>query len=494
MHHYPLATAKGLLFRAGAISLALLPFAMAEVALRVLDRGRVSEQHDPFVGFTAIHPLFVRNAAGDRYETSPSRRTLFYPDSFAAEKAPHEYRIFCLGGSTVQGSPYSIETSFTTWLELSLQAADPDRSWEVVNCGGLSYASYRLVPILQEVLTREADLIVLYTGHNEFLEDRTYTRVKRAPRWLVSAHARCSQLRTYNACRAVWLRAILRSGGARTLRSLPADVDAWLDYPDGLQAYHRDDDWRNAAMEHYRYNLERMVHLAANADVPLVICNPVSNLKDCPPFKFENVPLSAADQRRFDALWEQAKELPETRDDERVELLTQALALDDRHAAAHFLLGHCYLRENQPAAAKAAILRAKEEDICPLRMLEPMHEALADMADAYSVPVVDVRRFVEQKTPDGIPGAEWLIDHVHPTISGHQAIAELLMERLIHMGIVRPRAAWESYRQEAYRDHLATLDAPYFARGKERLEGQRLWTEGHARRLHRPASGSANAP
>ena len=31
-------------------------------------------------------------------------------------------------------------------LELSLRAARPEREWDVINCGGVSYASYRLVP------------------------------------------------------------------------------------------------------------------------------------------------------------------------------------------------------------------------------------------------------------------------------------------------------------------------------------------------------------
>ena len=63
-----------------------------------------------------------------------------------------------LGGSTVQGRPFSIETAFSTWLELSLTAADPSRIWQVVNCGGVSYASYRLAPIVDESSCYKPDL------------------------------------------------------------------------------------------------------------------------------------------------------------------------------------------------------------------------------------------------------------------------------------------------------------------------------------------------
>src|SRR5262249_61251249 len=103
----------------------------------------------------------------------------FRPDSFAAKKSPHEFRVFCLGGSTVQGEPFEIETAFTTWLELSLQAADPERKFDVINCGGVSYATYRLVPVLQEVAGHQPDLIIFFEGHNEFLEDRALDPIQQ---------------------------------------------------------------------------------------------------------------------------------------------------------------------------------------------------------------------------------------------------------------------------------------------------------------------------
>jgi lysophospholipase L1-like esterase len=482
------ASVKRWLFRIAAVLLGLSPFVVAEGVFRLLDWGRPFETQDPYVGFTAIHPLFVPTADGDRLETAEARLVLFYRDSFAARKSPREYRVFCLGGSTVQGSPYTIETSFTTWLELNLRAADPERKWEVVNCGGLSYASYRLTPILEEVLRHEPDLVILCTGHNEFLEDRSYASVKRTPRWVARVHGRCSTLRTYNLCRAGWLSLTDEPRGAawagRT--TLPEEVDAWLDHPDGLEPYHRDDAWRDGVVAHFRFNLQRMANLAAAAGVPLVLVNPVSNLKDCPPFKIEPRTDLSPDQRQtFDRLWAEAKSLPDEQRARRLELLLQALAIDDRHAGAHFLLGRCYLEQRWYAEAKQAFVRAKDEDICPLRMLESMHEALAEVANDCRLPMVDALSLFEQQTSDGILGNELLLDHVHPTINGHQMIADELLRELESMGVVQPRRGWQTRRDQLYREHLATLDAPYFARAKERLEGQRRWTEGRVRDFER---------
>ena len=180
----------------------LLPLLASETVLRCCGIGRVSDAEDPYVGFVNVRPLFRPNKESGHYEIAPERQTFFRPDSFPMEKRANEFRIFCLGGSTVQGRPYAIETSFTTWLELNLRTADPRYQWEVVNCGGVSYASYRLVPILRELLDYKPDLFIICTGHNEFLEDRTYGPVKQTPRWITQSHAWLTQLHTYNALRS----------------------------------------------------------------------------------------------------------------------------------------------------------------------------------------------------------------------------------------------------------------------------------------------------
>ena len=163
------------LYGAVVLSLAPSPRLSSRCAL---DQGRVTEIQDPYVGFHALYPLFERNASTDRYEIAASRLALFYPDSFAAQKSPREFRIFCSGGSTVQGSPYTIETSFTTWLELSLQAADPSSA---LGSGQLRRAVVCELPPRApscKILRRQADLIIVYAGQNEFLEDRSYAQVE----------------------------------------------------------------------------------------------------------------------------------------------------------------------------------------------------------------------------------------------------------------------------------------------------------------------------
>ncbi|MBW3597494.1 MAG: SGNH/GDSL hydrolase family protein [Planctomycetes bacterium] len=453
-----------------------MPFLVAELFLRAMGWGRAQDYSDPFVGFADIHPLFVRSDDGERYEIPPARQDFFRPDSFAAQKTADEFRIFCLGGSTVQGNPYGIETSFTTWLELSLQAADPGRSWEVVNCGGISYASYRLVPILEEVLGYEPDLIIVYSGHNEFLEDRTYEQIRRRPAWLAAANRAAIRSRLYNVAR----HALMEGTQDADPPELPAEVDAVLDHYGGLDEYDRDDARRDAIIADYELNLRRMIELAGAANVPVILCNPVSNLSHCPPFKSEHRDdLSANEQMQFDALWQKA--LAESEPARQEELLRQAVQLDPRHAAVRYHLAQVLELRRQYGKAKQQYVRAKDEDVCPLRMLEPMHAALFALAEEMRTPVVDVRRLIEAASPHGIPGEKLLIDHVHPRIRGHKMIAGALVEEMTRLGFVRPATGWTDERDQAYRRHVESLEYGYFVRGEEHLHGLRLWTQGRAK-------------
>ena len=67
----------------------------------------------------------------------------------------------------------------------------------MINAGGISYASYRMVPLIKEALRFRPDLVVIYTGHNEFLERRTYSGLLDQGRALVTLRSILERLRIY---------------------------------------------------------------------------------------------------------------------------------------------------------------------------------------------------------------------------------------------------------------------------------------------------------
>lgn len=481
-------------FRLAAVAVGLLPFVVLEVALRAFDVERPTGYTDPFVGFSKLHPQFEKDEEKGIYETTHSRQLFFGRQEFAIEKPANGVRIFCLGGSTVRGRPYTVETAFARWMQIELAATDPRHSYEVVNCGGLSYASYRLAAMLKELLRYEPDAIVLATGHNEFLEDRTFQEIKeqsQSRRWLSE---KLHSLRTVTAARRLFDGWRGKSEKPSARQQLEDRLQTRLDEKSGYASYHRDEEsrtWRKNVVAHYEAALRGMATMCEEAGVPLVLVRLGSNLRDCPPIKSEPSPDLGADGARkskaFDAFLETATrsfEAKQSLDRGELELLLkiykQAEAIDGEHALLCYRMARVYDRLGEHDKAAKYYIKAKDNDVCPLRMLESMSDIIVDVAEDTDTPLVDARKLLEERSPQGIPGSDFYLDHVHPTIGGHQLIARALVERMRKENILAaPKIEWTaSDRRRAYEKHVDGLEENFYGKGMTRVG----WLEGWAHR------------
>ncbi len=443
-----------------------------ELILAAAGISPIVEETDPYVGFSSQIPLFVQESGPNGEETmvtAANKLDLFNMQRFPAKKTTGTYRIFCMGGSTTYGRPYDNATSFCGWLRAVLPKADPARRWEVINAGGISYASYRVRMLMEELVQYEPDLFIIYTGHNEFLERRTYGPIMDMPVWLREAGTALHHTRTYTVLTRIasWAgRGPAPREDARP--SLPGEVDAILDETLGPESYHRDDAQRDRVLTHFRYSLGRMTDLARSAGAEVVFITPASNLRHCSPFKSEHQDALSDDAReQCDAFLADATEARQAgRVDEALAAVEQALALDDRYAHLHFVYGQVLCDLERYDEARAAFVRARDEDICPLRALTPIRGIIADTARARRVPCVDFAALAERRSPHGIPGEELFVDHVHPTIKGHRLLALAVLDALMEQGIVRPADAWNAESMTAVtREVEGSIDARAGAMG-----------------------------
>jgi hypothetical protein len=471
--------------RVMAVLLACTPFLLLEAGLRVFAPADGYARVNPVVDLSHLRPLFELNAGGDRMEIPLWRGNFFQPDSFLLKKPPNSRRIFVLGGSTVQGSPYSIETSFATWLKFRLQAAAPETQFEVVNCGGVSYASYRVAKILAEVLSYQPDAIVIYTGHNEFLEDREYADVReigQARHWFTQF---ASHIRT-----VTWLNSKLSTPDTiQKTTTMPSEVDARLDHAGGLDRYVRDPSWQQGVESDFARTLEGMIKQTQAANVPLVLCVPIGDLVNTPPFKHAVHPeLSSERVTQFQHAWFKVSAADASLED-RQQACAACLALDPQHAGANYVAGMQHYHQGNALQARQHLIAARDFDVCPLRATTSIVDAVIGLATHYQVPLVDMtnrfdlRNHRGDRIPDGILDPEYFVDHVHPTVSGHQEIGEQVALKIASLGwFVTMPDAQQRY-DELATAHLSALGEPYFARGKQRLQGLRQWAAGRAGKL-----------
>lgn len=431
-----------------AIAACLLVLLLTEGLLALLGVKPALFERDPYVGFSSYIPLFVRDPEpgnSDTLVTAPNKRRIFNLQRFTARKPPGTFRIFCMGGSTTYGHPYEDSTSFAGWLRVMLPKADPSRRWEVINCGGISYASYRETVLMEELARHEPDLFIVLTGHNEFLEHRTYGDILKMPGTLRGAGAVLSRTRLHAAVKGLSakLQPALQSAGS-TSNLLPAEVETMLERVVGPQAYHRDEKWRKGVLDHFRFNLSRMADIASASGARIVFINPAGDLRSTAPFKSEHrTGLPESDLARWLAHVQRARQFAATsRWSDALAALREAAAIDDQHAELHYLQGQMHWRLQQFPEARAAFIRAREEDVCPLRALTPMFASMTEVAKSRGAPLVDFEQLLNARATNGIPGDDWFLDHVHPTIEGHRQLALALLDTMSGMGFVKFSPAW----------------------------------------------------
>ena len=460
-------------FRLGAIFLGALPFVVLELGLRWFGVGNPTAHRDPLAGFSQRHPLFER--AGEKYHTVRSRLPFFGEQEFATNKPTNVFRIFCFGGSTVYGHPYLNATAFPAWLALELNARDPSRRFEALNCGGVSYASYRLAPIVHEVLAYQPDLIVLAMGHNEFLEDRTFQPLKTR-----SAPRRWLEDRFFSLHVVTCAQQLLGREAAPVDLALSPEVNPRLDdAPTGYASYHRDEPWYRAVVSQFEQSLRTMIAECGTARVPVLLVTLGSSLRDCPPFKSEHRGgLSAEDEARWQSLFDGAGRAEESDLNAALALYQQAGAIDSEFALLAYRMARCCDRLGQTERAREHYLRAKELDVCPLRMVEAVYKLQQTIAVETQTPLVNARELLEFLSPDRLPGNDLYLDHVHPTIGAHQKIARAIAEKMGELHWVSATAWPDAARTTAYQKQFQGLEPAYFTNGRRRVE----WLENWARR------------
>jgi len=467
--------------------IALLGF--VELVVRLLPvEAEPSGGGDPFVGFSELHPLFVPSRGSDgsaRMKTSPAKLKWFNRQDFALKKPPRTFRIFTLGGSTTYGRPYKDPTSFSGFLRKLLNSSPGARvDFEVINAGGISYASYRVVLLLKELLSYDPDLFLIYTGHNEFLEARTYDNFLNQHPLVFKTRQALSRLKTYRLLTRAYRETRQKisgiSSGEKSFSEglLTPEVTTLLDRSAGLDYYQRDTLFSRGVFDHFRFNVARMIRLCRDAGVRVVFLSPVDNIKDFSPFKSQvRAGLNSDQRRRLNFLLSEGMSLAAgNRFSESAELFEQAVATDSSYADANFFLGSACLRSGDTTRAGEYLLRARELDVCPLRAQEPIHCILRQETATAEVELLELPELFRKSSPGGLIGNEMLVDHIHPTPDGNLLIAFDIMKWLGTQGLLQDRSPPTMEQlKKIYWEVLDSLPGDYYSAGVLNLAKVLVW-------------------
>ena len=361
---------------------------------------------------------------------------------FRIDKEPGTVRVFVLGGSAAAGWPHPEDQTFAAYLEQALSHALPDRPIEVLNVAGHGYASYRVRRILDDVIEFDPDLLILWSGNNEFFEVRSY----RTAGWLQTLRNR-SHL----------ARAILRLGaldGSRRddARARHAASTKILREPHRMRA---DEAEFAGVQEHFAYSVSEISRRADERAVPLVVATVPSNLRDwAPQVSLET--RQGAEHKRWQRSYQRGRGLMlADRKRRAIAPLEAALLLEPDHADTHFLLGRGWEALRDGSRAAHHYRRAADLDYSPLRALSVFNDALRELTKREPNSwLLDLESSFAAGAQGAAPGFDLFLDYVHPTREGNLLAARRAFELIRSRELLGPDLEEASFHldESDYRD------------------------------------------
>lgn len=386
---------KKLLFAGIMFAIPVLFFVLLETGLRITDyRGNLDLFIVPevFDGRIVVpNPEFTgRYFFNVRTMPNPSS------DTFLAVKPENGYRVFVMGGSTTNGYPYGYNATFSRVFRDMLQDTAPDRYVEVVNVATSAINTYTLYDQVDEILAYEPDLILIYSGHNEYYGAlgvgssetfgafpgfiRTYLRLQRYKTFLL--------IRDGITSFSAWL------GNLRGRDAIPI-TGTLMERMVGQQQIPLDGRLYELGKLQYQSNLNAIIRKFERRNVPVMIGSLTSNLKDQKPFisvPFEQHPPAE-------------------------EVFKRALT--------------SYQAETFEAALEDFIY-ARDLDALRFRAPSSFNSLIREITDrSPNVHYVPIKEAFQEASEHGIIGFNLMLEHLHPNYTGYHLMGLTFFQAFI---------------------------------------------------------------
>ncbi len=360
---------------------------------------------------------------------SPETNLKPHPFRIPTEKPETAVRIFILGESAALGTPEPAY-GFSRVLKKMLKAQFPEKQIELINSAIRGINSHVILPIAREIVELSPDLVVIYMGNNEMVglhaPGPETNRLTGYPRWI-----RLRQwLRSTKSGQFLWSQ----------FKSTAGHPD--LDRQQDMNFFRRhrlayDDPRRGFVYENFKQNLENILSVFQDHEIPVLLSSIAVNIGDCPPLgSLHRADLSENQETEWGAFYEQGMELQANGSHtQAIAQFQKAADLDDHYAELHYLLAREFESIEELQKASHHYQMARDRDALPFRADEAINQRIRDFADEFGdsgVRFVDVeKKFSEHsESAHGVPENQLFYEHVHLTINGDHLLASLLLPEI----------------------------------------------------------------
>jgi len=331
-------------------------------------------------------------------------------------KAPQVFRVVAIGASTVVGWPMP-EMGFTAQLESALKRLQPESPVEVINLGFLGKSSEYVRQMVEGCERYEPDCIVVLAGHNEYLnradEDQS-----------IKAKLQRTTLRLAS------IRFLLSRTG---VSSPPLDMPKYQ-LPEKLVPCDRANPWFASRIERHRRNMAAAAAWARSRNIPFVLCTLPADIAGWPPVY--RLVAHAKSNPNYDADVATIDDTLDSGDTAGAErAVNEALDRYGEDAMMLYLKGQVYRQTGRLEEAREVLVRAKDLDPFPQRVLSVENDNIREVARKEGAVLADVAGAFDREATSGLVGMDLIGDNVHPTTLGYALVAREIVRAMSKNGI-----------------------------------------------------------
>ncbi|HVS17383.1 MAG TPA: hypothetical protein VMT18_02195 [Planctomycetota bacterium] len=372
--------------------------------------------------FLGLFPAAQINVRVDR--VSPDRLRIVIP----TEKADHELitaarappagtrRIVVAGDSTIYGSFVREASTIPRMLEVLLSRGSRV-PWEALNLGRDGLAAVDVCALGEAALEHlSPDVLVVYTGHNEFLP----------PHVAPFIDANLHPLRSALARRIAWSRIGRALAGRLVPQFAPDEPWRRSGYWSGVIERSIVAPARPRVLESFQRHLEQLARKAAERGMPLILAGPASNGREYGPLGSAlSRPLSATELERFVGLLREAvTAFHSDRLEDCEESLESARAIDPQVAELLHLRAALAWARGEEAAARMLDLGKWGLDESARASSSDVIARIEAVARTTGSRFVELGPLLERMPRPGEP--RLFLDNVHPSVYGQFLMARAL--------------------------------------------------------------------
>ncbi len=339
------------------------------------------------------------------------------------------YRIFTVGGSSTMG--FGVDRPFSELLQASLIQQQPDwlknRNLEIINGGREAFGSHRVLEVVKWASLFEPDLIVVYLGHNEFLEEIFFDPSR------VVFHFEKAERLAQKSRVANWLRFALIPERSIPKPKLQRHVLSDSSYPwiKSQQQY-------EIRLKFFEANLEQIVACCQERKVRLLFMPVARNLLWEPQHSVHG-PGYASHSDEWETLFARVQTQFEKHEWAKViSTLRRIHQIDDKYSLTHYQLGLSLLAIGDARTGKQELVVANQLDRTGDRANSDVVRVIHDVCKRHGLPFVDVQPAFDRELLNESrrlrsgQDLELFLDHCHPAQKAHviisDAIAKFLMQ------------------------------------------------------------------